>query len=59
MTTKERLKKEIDNMPEDLIAEVDKFISSIKNNTERKQVLHTFKLSGNFDDLNIRAKAYE
>ena len=59
MTTKEKLKEEIDSMPEELITEVDKFIRSIKNNMEKKQLLHTFKLSGRFDDLNIRAEVYE
>jgi len=59
MTTKEKLKLEIDKMPEDLLEQVYKFIDSIKSKRPEKNRIHTFKLKGTFDNLNIREKAYE
>ena len=59
MTTKEKVKKEIDKMPEDLLEQVYEFIDSIKSKRHKKTRIHTFKLKGTFDNLNIREKAYE
>ena len=59
MNTKEKVKKEIDKMPEDLLEQVYTFINSIKSKKTRRKKLHTFKLKGMFDDVNIREKAYE
>jgi hypothetical protein len=59
MTTKERLKQEIDQMPEELVEELYKLIeSSIKKKTKAKR-LHTYKLGGAFDKKDIRKNAYE
>ncbi|WP_027371185.1 hypothetical protein [Desulfovermiculus halophilus] len=59
MTTKERVKQEIDQMPEELVENVFNFIEySIKKQTDKKQ-LHTYKLNGAFDKIDIREKAYE
>lgn len=59
MITKETVKQEIDKIPDYLLEDVLEFIGNIKNeNTLRRQV-HTYKLKGKFDNLNIRAKAYE
>lgn len=59
MTIKEKVKSEIDKMPQDLLEEVYKYISNLKTSKLRRGALHTFKLKGKFDNLNIRAKAYE
>ena len=59
MTIKDKVKKEIDKMPEDLLKQVYIFINSIKFKKVRKKKIHTFKLNGKFDNVNIREKAYE
>lgn len=59
MITKEALKAEIDKLPDNLLEEVYKFINSIKTIRPRKRKLHTFKLKGQFDNINIRESAYE
>jgi len=59
MITKEQVKQEIDKIPDSLLEDVLKFISNIKGKKTSKRKLHTYKLKGQFDNLNIRAKAYE
>mgnify|MGYP005662467149 CR=1 FL=1 len=59
MITKETLKAEIDKLPDNLLEEVYKFINSIRTLRSEKRKLHTFKLKGQFDDINIRESAYE
>lgn len=59
MKIKEKVKKEIDKMPEDLLKQVYIFINSIKSEKNKKKTIHTFKLHGKFDNVNIREKAYE
>ena len=59
MTIKDKVKKEIDKMPEDTLKQVYIFIKSIKFKKNHKKEIHTFKLSGQFDNVNIREKAYE
>jgi hypothetical protein len=59
MTTKEKIQKEIEKMPDDLLETVFSFIHNIKTKKADFRKIHTFKLSGKFDDMNIRAHAYE
>ncbi len=59
MITKEKVKKEIDKMPDDVMQEVYEFINNIKTTKMRKRKLHTYRLKGKFDNLNIRESAYE
>ena len=59
MVTKEKLKKEIDELPQDLLKQVYQFIHSMKGKTVKKNRIRSFKLKGQFDDINIREKAYE
>lgn len=59
MTTKEKVKQEIDKIPDYLLEDVLKFINTIKNEKIVNRKLHTYKLKGKFDNLNIRAEAYE
>ncbi len=59
MITKEKVKKEIDKMPDDLVQEVYEFISNIITTKIRKGKLHTYRLKGKFDNLDIRESAYE
>jgi hypothetical protein len=46
-------------MPDDVMQEVYEFINNIKTTKKRKMKLHTFRLKGKFDNLNIRESAYE
>ncbi len=59
MISKEKVKEEIEKMPDDLVEEVYRFINTIKITKIRKRKIHTFHLKGRFDNLNIRKKAYE
>ncbi|MBF0410475.1 MAG: hypothetical protein HQM10_24230 [Candidatus Riflebacteria bacterium] len=59
MTTKERLFNEIDRLPPDILGEVLKYIKSIKARIASKKRIPTFKLKGQFDDIDIRKRAYE
>jgi hypothetical protein len=59
MTTKEKVKREIDKMPSDLIEKVYKYINSLRTKTIQKKKIHTFNLKGQLDNLNIRERAYE
>ncbi len=59
MTTKEKVKKEIDKMPADLLDRVYKYITSLKTKGYQKKKIRTFNLKGQLDDLNVREKAYE
>jgi len=59
MTIKDKVKKEIDKMPEDTLKQVYIFIKSIKFKKTKKKEIHTFNLNGQFDNVNIRERAYE
>ena len=59
MTTKEKVKKEIDRMPDDQLEEVYKYISEFKSKATKKIRIHTFNLKGQFDNINVREIAYE
>ncbi len=59
MTTKEKIMKNIDELPDDLLKQVYQFINSIKAKNSKKKRVRTFKLKGQFDNVNIRHSAYE
>jgi hypothetical protein len=59
MTTKEKLKREIDQLNDDLIEDIYRIINDLKRKKTKKREIHTYKLGGIFDDLNIRQEAYE
>lgn len=59
MTTKEKVKDEIDSMPEELLDQVYEFINALKIKKERDKRIHTYRLKGHFDNMNIRERAYE
>ena len=59
MTTKEKVKREIDKMPNDLLEKVYKYINSLRTKTTQKKNIHTFNLKGQLDNVNIRERAYE
>ena len=59
MTTKEKVKKEIDKMPGYLLEKVYKYITSLRTKKTTKKKIHTYNLKGQLDDVNIRERAYE
>ncbi len=59
MVTKERIKREIDRMPNDLLEKVYKYINGLKSPKTIKKKFHTYKLKGQFDNINVRERAYE
>ena len=59
MTTKEKLKEEIDRLPSNLLEDVYQFIYSIKTKKKKTRKLHSFKLKWQFDKLDIWKEAYE
>jgi hypothetical protein len=59
MTIREKIKNEVDKMPNDLIEKVYQYISTLGIKKIKKNRIHTFNLKGQLDDVNIRAKAYE
>ena len=59
MTTREKIKKDIELLPENLLDEVEQFLATIKSRHTRPKTLPTFKLKGQFDNLDIRRQAYE
>jgi hypothetical protein len=59
MTTKEKVKREIDQMPNDTLEKVYKYICSLKKKTVQQKKVRTFNLKGQLDDVNIRERAYE
>lgn len=59
MTTKDRLIIEINKLPAEFLEEVLAFIKRMKKETKKGKNIPTMKLKGQFDDVDIRKKAYE
>jgi len=59
MVTRDKIKREIDNMPNDLLEKVHKYIGGLTSKKMTKKKFHTYKLNGQFDNINIRERAYE
>lgn len=59
MTTKDSIKKDIDQLPENLLGQVDRFIRSLIRPPRDLKPLSGYKLGGYFDKVSIREQAYE
>ena len=59
MDTKEKLIKEIDSLPDDIIEEVYQYLLQAKTKKPNKKLLKTYSLKGRFDKSDIRSQAYE
>lgn len=59
MSTKEKIKKEIDRMPNDLLEKVYKYINGLTTPKTTKKKIRVYKLKGQFDSINVRERAYE
>ena len=54
MELREKIKKEIDSMPEELLYRLQQYLDSIKENSERKRQIKTLHLKGRYDNINVR-----
>lgn len=59
MTIKEKIKKEIDLLPDELLDQVQKYLDNIKVTRIKRKELHTLHLKGQYDNMDLRQKAYE
>lgn len=60
MITKEKVKKEIDRIPDNLLEDIYSYIQYSMGQTKKSvRSIHTYKLAGQFDEIDIRANAYE
>ncbi len=59
MELKEKIKKEIDLLPEEYLPKVERYLETIKKNKQKTEHIKTIHLKGRFDNINIRRLAYE
>ena len=59
MTIKENIKKEIDLLPDELLDQVQQYLDNIKVTRIKRKKIHTLHLKGQYDNMNLRQKAYE
>jgi len=60
MTTKEKLKKQIDKLPEEALLQIEKYIKAIMKQSGNGRKIKTLHLKGTYDKAeSIRQRAYE
>ncbi len=59
MITKARIKRKIDRLPNEFLDKVYNYIDTITSSKKSIKKIHTYKLKGQFDDIDIREKAYD
>lgn len=60
MSTRDQIKNEIDKLPEEALQEIQIFLRFLKTKPlVEKRKRPAFKLSGRFDDFDIRREAHE
>ena len=59
MELKEKIKHEIDSLPEEYLPQLERYLKTIKSKNIKKKQIKTLHLKGKFDNLNIRKVAYE
>ncbi len=59
MELKEKIKQEIDSIPEEFLPQIEEYIRLIKNKNVNKKPFKTLHLKGKFDNINIRKLVYE
>ena len=59
MELKEKIKKEIDMIPEEYLPQIERYIKIIKSEKTKKKQVKTTHLKGKFDNIDIRRLAYE
>ena len=59
MELKEKIKHEIDSIPEEYLPQIERYLEIIKSEKTKKKQIKTLHLKGKFDNLHIRRVAYE
>jgi len=59
MKLKEKIKKEIDLMPEEYLPQLERYLKIIKSIERKPPCIKTLHLKGKYDNLNVRKLAYE
>lgn len=59
MELKEKIKKEIDSIPEEYLIQLEQYLEVIKGSKQKDRKIKTLHLKGRFDGVNIRRLAYE
>jgi len=60
MSTKEKIKKELDSLPDNLLKQVYEFLNGLKHRSaQRRKPIKPLHLKGRFDSIDIRKAAYE
>ncbi|OCC14783.1 hypothetical protein DBT_1843 [Dissulfuribacter thermophilus] len=59
MELKEKIKKEIDLIPEEYLPQLEQYLKIIKSGKRRNLRIKTVHLKGKYDNANIRKLAYE
>ena len=59
MELKEKIKHEIDSIPEEDLHQLERYLEIIKSGKINKKQIKTLHLKGKFDNLHIRRLAYE
>ena len=56
---KEKIKREIDSIPDEYLVQLEKYVKILKNNIQKEKRIKTFYLQGKFDKVKTRKLAYE
>ena len=59
MELKEKIKHEIDSIPDEYLPQLERYLETIKSRDIKKRQIKTLHLKGKFDNINIRRVAYE
>lgn len=59
MTLKEKIKKEIDQLPESVLSQLQRYLNNLKINNRGNKNIPKLHLKGQYDDIDIRHQAYE
>ena len=59
MELKEKIKHEIDSIPDEYLPQLERYLKIIKSKKMKKKRIKTLHLKGKFDNLNIRRVVYE
>lgn len=59
MELKEKIKKEIDLLPEEHLHQLERYLEIIKSRRQKSRRIKSVHLKGRFDNINLRKLAYE
>ena len=59
MTVKEKIKQEVDKLPDNVAEKILNYINSIKRQKKNREKIPSLNLKGQYDNIHIRHHAYE